>query len=110
MEPIVGEENQNNEEQPKVIPLVKRGRPKKVKTEEEEKPKVKKESLFRDNPRLYFRLYYQNRPREECSCPHCGNKFDSKRALNSHLRKSVICKKLRETKQNNEPQELSNLD
>ena len=55
-------------------------------------------------------MYYKNRKKEECSCPHCGNEFDSKRTLNSHLRKSVLCKKLREMQQTNESQELSNLD
>ena len=91
-------ENQNIDEQVKVILLVRRGRPKKDK-EAEEKPQKKTESIWRDNPRLYFKMYYHNRPREECSCPHCGNKFDSKRSLGNHLYKSVLCKKIRQQQQ-----------
>ena len=49
-------ENQNVDEQVKVIPLVRRGRPKKDK-EAEVKPKKKKESIWRDNPRQIGRAH-----------------------------------------------------
>ena len=63
------------------------------------KPKTLKEvSIWRDNKPLYFKLYYQNRPRAETECMHCGNTFDSKMRLNNHLTRSVLCKKLRESK------------
>ena len=68
--------------------------------------KTKEVSIWRDDRQLYFRMYYQNRTKEECSCPHCGNTFDSKLTLGKHLIRSVICRKIREQKTN----ELSNLD
>ncbi len=87
---------------PLLLPQVKRGRPKKPKVPKEKpepKPRERKEvSIWRDDPRLYFRMYYHNRPKEKCSCPHCGNTFDSKRGLDNHVYKSVLCKRIREIK------------
>jgi hypothetical protein len=57
-----------------------------------------------------LQIVYQNRPKVETTCVHCGNKFDSKITLGKHLIRSVLCKKLRESKENNETTELSNLD
>ena len=91
-----------------------RGRPRKPtpppKPKLPRKPKTPKEvSVWRDDRQLYFRMYYQNRKKEECPCPHCGNEFDSKLTLGKHLIRSVMCRKTREQK-TNESQELSNLD
>ena len=110
---------------------VTRGRPRKPRPDEEEnvekrprgrprkpppdpnlpKPprKTKEVSIWRDDRQSYFRMYHQNRTKEECSCPHCGNTFDSKLTLGKHLIRRVICRKIREQK-TNESQELSNLD
>jgi len=55
-------------------------------------------------------MYYPNRPKGETTCVHCGITFDSKITLGKHLIRSVLCKKLRESKENNETTELSNLD
>ena len=89
-----------------------RGRPRKP-TPDPNLPKpprkTKEISIWRDDKPLYFKLYYQNRPREETVCEHCGNKFDSKLTLGKHLIRSVMCRKIREQK-TNEQQELSNLD
>ena len=94
-----------------VIPQVKRGRPRKVTEPKEKKPREKKEvSIWRDNPRLYFRMYYHNRPREETSCPHCGNTFDSKRLLKYHLRQSGLCKRIREIKAKQEEKQPDKVD
>ena len=103
----IEEDNDNNKEKRP------RGRPRKPPPDPTlPKPprKTKEISIWRDNRPLYFKLYYQNRPKEECACPYCGNKFDSKRNLNGHLLNSVICKRIRETQQPTESQELSNLD
>jgi len=54
---------------------------------------AKEVSIWRDDRQLYFRMYYQNRTKEECSCPQCGNTFDSKLTLGKHLIRSVICRK-----------------
>ena len=92
-------------------PLPDPNLPKPPKPPKPRKPKTLKEvSIWRDNKPLYFKLYYQNRPRAETECMHCGNTFDSKMRLNNHLTRSVLCKKLRESKENTETTELSNLD
>ena len=83
-----------------------RGRPRKLtpppKPKPPRKPKTPKEvSIWRDNRPLYFKLYYQNRPRVETVCEHCGNHFDSKLTLGKHLIRSVMCRKIREQKTRN---------
>ena len=99
-------EDENN-----VVDKKGRGRPRIHPIKDPNAPRKKKEvCVWRDNKPLYFKLYYQNRPRAETECMHCGNTFDSKMRLNNHLTRSVLCKKLRESKENNETTELSNLD
>lgn len=84
-----------------------RGRPRKPRPEGESEPVVikprhpEKPSLYKDDPKAYFRAYYDNRCKVESVCEHCGNKFDSTRTLNSHLRRSVLCKKIREMSMEN---------
>ena len=83
-----------------------RGRPRKPRPEGEPEPVVKpghpeKPSLYKDDPKAYFREYYYNKCKVESVCEHCGNKFDSTRTLNSHLRRSVLCKKIREMSMEN---------
>ena len=85
-----------------------RGRPRIHPITDPDAPQIPKESIWRDNKPLYFKLYYQKRPKVETPCVHCGNKFDSKITLGKHLIRSVLCQKLRESKENNETTELSN--
>ena len=98
------------EEENDVVEKKGRGRPRIHPIKDPNAPKIPKESIWRDNKPLYFKLYYQNRPKVETTCVHCGNKFDSKITLGKHLIRSVLCKKLRESKENNETTELINLD
>ena len=98
------------EEENDVVEKKIRGRPRIHPIKDPNAPKIPKESIWRDNKPLYFKLYYQNRPKVETTCVHCGNKFDSKITLRKHSIRSVLCKKLRESKENNETTELSNLD
>lgn len=103
------EERMENKEPIKVA----KGRPRKPKPEEEvsdsglkksRKPKKLKEiSLWRDDRSNYFKQYYQNRQKVECSCEHCGNKFTALSTLKRHQVRSVLCKRIREVKQTNEP-------
>ena len=98
------------EEENDVVEKKMWGRPRIHPIKDPNAPKIPKESIWRDNKPLYFKLYYQNRPKVITTCVHCGNKFDSKITLGKHLIRSVLCKKLRESKENNETTELSNLD
>ena len=99
------------EEENDVVEKKGKGRPRIHPIKDPNAPRKKKEvCVWRDNKPLYFKLYYQNRPKVETTCVHCGNKFDSKITLGKHLIRSVLCKKLRESKENNETTELSNLD
>ena len=103
------------EENAEIKPLVKRGRPIKEKLPKEPKPRkprtLKEVSLWRDNPREYFRNYYHNRPKVECICPHCYNKFNSKVRLYDHVRRSTQCRKIREIRESvKQPENLNNLD
>ena len=105
-------------------PLVTRGRPKKEKLpkapkepKEPKEPKPRKPrtlkdvSLWRDNPREYFRNYYHNRPKVECICPNCYSKFDSKVRLYDHSRRSTQCRKIRDIRESLKEQgNLNNLD
>ena len=68
-------ENAPVEEQIKV----KRGRPKNSVQKTLAKP-----SLYSDDPKAYFKAYYQNRPRVESVCEFCGKTFDSKILLGRH--------------------------
>ena len=103
------------EENAEIKPLVKRGRPRKEKLPKEPKPRkprtLKEVSLWRDNPREYFRNYYQNRPKQECMCHICYNKFDSQVRLKDHLRRSIQCRKIKDIRESvNQPENLNNLD
>ena len=78
--------------------VAQRGRPRKPKPDLEINVKTEKQktpSLYKEDPKAYFRAYYHNRPKVESTCEHCGNKFDSMLSLRTHIRTSVLCKKLR---------------
>ena len=99
------------EEEHDVVEKKGRGRPRTHPVKDPNAPRKKKDvSIWRGDQPLYFKLYNQNKPKVETTCVHCGNKFDSKITLGKHLIISVLCKKLRESKENNETTELSNLD
>ena len=108
-------EKPEEEENAEIKPLVKRGRPIKTILTKDPKPRkprtLKEVSLWRDNPREYFRKYYQNRPKEERICPNCYNKFDSKVRLYDHLRRSTQCRKIKDIRESlKEQANLNNLD
>jgi len=108
-------EKPEEEENAEIKPLVKRGRPRKEQLPKQPKPRkprtLKEISLWRDNPREYFRKHYQNRPKEESICPNCYNKFDSKVRLYDHLRRSTQCRKIKDIRESLKEQEnLNTLD
>ena len=65
------------------------GRQKKLLTKEDE----------RAHYREHFKKYYDEKLNKEGMCPHCGKKFKTFTSVGRHIRKSVICKQLREQRE-----------
>ena len=80
------------EEENDVVEKKIKGRPRIHPIKDPNGPKVPKESIWRDDKPLYFKLYYQNRPTVERTPVHCGNKFHSKITLGKNQKKCTMRK------------------
>ena len=70
-----------------------RGRPR---GEPKPKPiKEKKHSLCLDDPKAYFRKYYNDKTKGNVICPNCQNGFTCNSSITRHLKESKNCKIIR---------------
>ena len=70
-----------------------RGRPR---VEPKPKPiKEKKHSLFLDDPKAYFRKYYNDKTKGNIICPNCQKGLTCNSSITRHLKESKNCKIIR---------------
>jgi len=70
----------------------KRGRPRKEIKPEDLIPKLKKQSLYLNDQKEYFKQYYANKILKPCECSTCGTKFASTYSLTRHNNNNKNCK------------------
>ena len=75
----------------------------------EAKPKPIKEqkhSLCLDDPKAYFRKYYNDKTKRNIRCPICQNCFTCNSSITRHLKESKNCKIIRLEKLLNNKDEI----
>ena len=83
-----------------------RGRPRKEKPPPEPKepkePKERKQrkevSLWRDDKKLYYQIYFQEKLKKDCVCQFCNKQFKSVTGFQRHARSSKYCKMVKDLK------------